>query len=186
MKRKTVYAIFPYDMYGNVAGVYVGVTEDKIKRRITNHLCCYSAKHGQEELHNLMRMNGFHYVILAHIDYRDRLVEYDWIDFFNTMTDLPVFNDKLTCANADWRRLGGQCIRKENFRMYPNLNAELARHKMTVMMLSEKTGIPYSTLAPKLRGEKPVKMNEAMLIRDTIDDGLTLDYLFRVEGMEVV
>ena len=70
--------------------------------------------------------------------------------------------------------------------MYPNLSAELARHKMTVMMLSEKTGIPYSTLAPKLRGEKPVKMNEAMLIRDTIDDGLTLDYLFRVEGMEVV
>ncbi len=70
--------------------------------------------------------------------------------------------------------------------MYPNLSAELARHKMTVMMLSEKTGIPYSTLAPKLRGEKPVKMNEAMLIRDVIDDGLTLDYLFSEQALEVV
>lgn len=70
--------------------------------------------------------------------------------------------------------------------MYPNLNAELARHKMTVMMLSEKTGIPYSTLAPKLRGEKPVKMNEAMLIRDVIDGDLSLDYLFSEQALEVV
>ena len=45
--------------------------------------------------------------------------------------------------------------------MYPNLNAELARHKMTVMMLSEK-------------------------IRDVIDDGLTLDYLFSEQALEVV
>ncbi|WP_458397864.1 hypothetical protein [Anaerotignum sp.] len=70
--------------------------------------------------------------------------------------------------------------------MYPNLSAELARHKMTVMMLSAKTGIPYSTLAPKIRGEKPMKMNEAVLIRDVIDDSLTLDYLFSEQALEVV
>lgn len=70
--------------------------------------------------------------------------------------------------------------------MYPNLSAELARHKMTVLMLSEKTGIPYSTLAPKIRGEKPIKMSEAVLIRDSIDETLSLDYLFSERVMEVV
>lgn len=108
MKSKTVYAIFPYDEHGKIAGVYVGVTADKIKRRMNNHLRCYSAKHGQKELHDLMRKNGFHYVVLAHVDYRERLVEYDWIDYFNKMTDVHVFNDKLTCADADWHKIGGE------------------------------------------------------------------------------
>lgn len=70
--------------------------------------------------------------------------------------------------------------------MYPNLSAELARHKITVLMLSEKTGIPYSTLAPKIRGEKPMKMSEAVLIRDAIDPTLTLDYLFAEHALEAV
>lgn len=70
--------------------------------------------------------------------------------------------------------------------MYPNLSAELARRRMTIQKLSEATGIPYSTLAPKIRGEKPVKMNEAVLIRDAIDAGLTLDYLFSEDALEVM
>lgn len=70
--------------------------------------------------------------------------------------------------------------------MYPNLNAEMARHNITVMILSERTGIPYSTLAPKVRGEKPVKMAEARLIRDAISDSLTLDYLFAEQALEAV
>lgn len=70
--------------------------------------------------------------------------------------------------------------------MYPNLNAEMARRNITVMMLSERTGMPYSTLAPKLRGEKPVKMAEAMKIRDAINSNLTLDYLFAAQALEAV
>jgi len=62
--------------------------------------------------------------------------------------------------------------------MYPNLNAEMARNNITVLALSEATGIPYSTLAPKIRGEKPVKMSEARVIRDVINTELSLDYLF--------
>lgn len=70
--------------------------------------------------------------------------------------------------------------------MYPNLSAELARHNMTVIVLSERTGIPYSTLAPKVRGEKPIKMTEAALIRDAINGDLTLDYLFAEQPVELV
>lgn len=70
--------------------------------------------------------------------------------------------------------------------MYPNLNAELARRNITVTILSEKTGIPYSTLAPKVRGEKPVKMSEARLIRDAISEDLTIDYLFAEQIVEAV
>lgn len=70
--------------------------------------------------------------------------------------------------------------------MYPNLNAEMARRNITVAILSERTGIPYSTLAPKVRGEKPVKMAEARLIRDAISGHLTLDYLFAEKALEAV
>lgn len=106
MNDYNVYAIFPHDEKGNVAGVYVGVT-GSVKQRLRNHLYCYSAKNGQQEMHDLMRKNGFHYVILAQVDYRDRSTEYDWIDYFRKMTNYKIFNE-MTCKDADWHRIGGE------------------------------------------------------------------------------
>lgn len=65
--------------------------------------------------------------------------------------------------------------------MYPNLNAELARNNITIIMLADRTHIPYATLAPKIRGEKPIKLDEAKLIRDAIDKSLSLEYLFEIK-----
>ena len=61
---------------------------------------------------------------------------------------------------------------------YPNLAAEMAREDLTIQKLSETTGIPYSTLAPKIRGENPIKFSEAIMIRDAINHKLPLEYLF--------
>ena len=108
MKTKFVYGIFPYDDTGKVAGVYVGITEGDVNRRMTNHLRNYNSKHGLRDLHELMRTNGFHWVILATVDYKERCVEYDWIDYFSKKTDLKVFNYKLSCAGADWHKIGGE------------------------------------------------------------------------------
>lgn len=66
--------------------------------------------------------------------------------------------------------------------MFPNLNAEMARRNMTVRSLSERTGIPYSTLAPKLRGEKPLKYKEAESIKAAIGTTLELEELFKEEA----
>lgn len=70
--------------------------------------------------------------------------------------------------------------------MYPNLKAEMARHNVNVTILAERTGLRYSTLAPKLRGIGTFTMKEAVLIRDAISDDLTIDYLFSAKPMEAV
>lgn len=65
--------------------------------------------------------------------------------------------------------------------MYPNLKAEMARRGITASALSEKTEIPYSTLTPKLRGESPVTVREAQIIKAAIGTDLPLDELFSTE-----
>ena len=87
---KKIYAIFPYGGDGRIAGVYVGVTKN-IKTRMANHF--YDCSSLQPELHNLMRENGFSYLVLGEVPhYRDGYLEYDWIDFFLKRTNLRVFN----------------------------------------------------------------------------------------------
>lgn len=62
--------------------------------------------------------------------------------------------------------------------MYPNLKAEMARRNITVQELSHRTGIPYTTLYPKLRGERPIKISDAEKIREAVGADLVLDVLF--------
>ena len=62
--------------------------------------------------------------------------------------------------------------------MFPNVRAEMARRKLTVQGLSERTGIPYSTLAPKLRGDKPIKLDEAERIKAAINTEMPIEVLF--------
>lgn len=64
--------------------------------------------------------------------------------------------------------------------MYPNLNAEMARRNMTALTLAQRTGIPYSTLTPKLAGKAPVKLSEAKEIKRALNTEMSIDELFSV------
>lgn len=70
--------------------------------------------------------------------------------------------------------------------MYPNLNAELARRDITATKLSKLTKIPYSTLMPKIRGDKAFKLGEAFLIKKVINCDLPLDILFEERDVKEV
>lgn len=69
--------------------------------------------------------------------------------------------------------------------MYPNVKAEMARRNMTALTLSEKTGIPYSTLTPKLAGKTPITIKEAKLIKRELHTELPIDELFDDEELSV-
>lgn len=66
--------------------------------------------------------------------------------------------------------------------MYPNLKAEMARKGVTVKDLSEITSISYNTLAPKIRGDKPLKLTEALRIYKALETDVNVLDLF--EGAE--
>lgn len=68
--------------------------------------------------------------------------------------------------------------------MYPNIKAELSRKNMTIIDLSAATGISYQKLTLKLRGESPLKFNEALQIKKALGVDIPLEILF--EKMETV
>lgn len=63
--------------------------------------------------------------------------------------------------------------------MFPNLNAEMGRAKLTIKSLSEITGINYESLKLKLRGVTEFKLCEMMLIKKKVFPDKSLDYLFQ-------
>ena len=64
--------------------------------------------------------------------------------------------------------------------MFYNLNAELARKKLTMKALAEKTGINYESLKNKMSGVTEFKRNEMILIKQEFPR-CSLDYLFATE-----
>ena len=68
--------------------------------------------------------------------------------------------------------------------MYRNLNAEMARRNMTKLGLARATGIPYSTLIPKLSGETEIKLSEAKSIKEALGTDIPLETLFEVTDDE--
>lgn len=62
--------------------------------------------------------------------------------------------------------------------MYPNLKAEMARKDVSVLKLSMMTGIPYATLAPKLRGDKRLYLDEAVKIMSALATKEDIETLF--------
>jgi hypothetical protein len=66
--------------------------------------------------------------------------------------------------------------------MFRNLNAELARNKMTIKDLSERTNIKYESLKNKLSGVTEFKRSEMILIKKEFPQ-CTLDYLFSTEDI---
>ena len=69
-------------------------------------------------------------------------------------------------------------IRKGGFQMYPNIKAELARKDMTMVDLSNATGIRYQTLVSKLKGNYQVTIPEAISIKQALRVDMPLEVLF--------
>lgn len=65
--------------------------------------------------------------------------------------------------------------------MFPNLDAEMARHRMTRAELAERIDVTPGTLSLKLNGKAPLTLAECVKIRDAIDHELKIDYLFSAE-----
>ena len=68
--------------------------------------------------------------------------------------------------------------------MFCNLNAEMARRKMTIKSLAERTDINYESLKNKMSGATEFKRSEMISIKKEFPD-CTLDYLFAIEVGEV-
>ena len=65
--------------------------------------------------------------------------------------------------------------------MFPNLNAEMGRAKLSIRNLSDVTGINYETLKLKLRGVTEFKLGEMVEIKRKVFPDKTLDYLFATD-----
>ena len=62
--------------------------------------------------------------------------------------------------------------------MYPNVNAEMARHNITQAMLADEINVTKSTMSLKLSGKSPITLDEAFKIKDALMTRLTIDALF--------
>ena len=62
--------------------------------------------------------------------------------------------------------------------MYLNVKAELARQNLSVVDLSNKTGIRYQTLVEKLNGKYPMTLDEAKNIKTALGVDLSMEELF--------
>ncbi len=65
--------------------------------------------------------------------------------------------------------------------MFPNLDAEMARRKITRAALAERIDVTPGTLSLKLNGKSTLTLAECIKIRDAVDEKLKIDYLFSAE-----
>lgn len=65
--------------------------------------------------------------------------------------------------------------------MFPNLEAEMARRKISRQQLAKVLECTPTTLSLKLNGKSIITLDECITIRDYIDKGLSIDYLFAAE-----
>lgn len=89
-----VYAIYPHDEDGNIAGVYVG-TSQNVEQRIRLHRSTNCYGESQFELHQLMRKHGYSYEVLDSIrGTYENYKEYKWIEILSKKYS-KVFNKSL-------------------------------------------------------------------------------------------
>lgn len=62
--------------------------------------------------------------------------------------------------------------------MYSNVKAELARRNLSVVDLSNMTGIRYQTLVDKINGKYPLTLDEAKKIKSALEVDIPLEDLF--------
>lgn len=65
--------------------------------------------------------------------------------------------------------------------MYKNVRIEMVRMNMTLVDLSNATGIRYQTLSEKMRGNSPILLSEAILIKQALHTDMPLEKLFAVD-----
>ncbi len=68
--------------------------------------------------------------------------------------------------------------------MFPNLDAEMARKKITKAFLAKKINKSPTTLSLKLNGRAPITLDECIEIRDVVGTEYTIDYLFEVDDVK--
>jgi DNA-binding XRE family transcriptional regulator len=62
--------------------------------------------------------------------------------------------------------------------MYSNVKAELARRNLTIIDLSNMTGIRYQTLVDKINGKYPMLLDEAKKIKEALGVDIPIEDLF--------
>lgn len=62
--------------------------------------------------------------------------------------------------------------------MYSNVKAELARRNLTIVDLSNMTGIRYQTLVDKINGKFPMTLDEAKKIKEALGVDIPIEELF--------
>ena len=65
--------------------------------------------------------------------------------------------------------------------MYPNLNAEMARHNIMRGELGEAIGWAWSTTSAKLNGKSEITLSEAKEIKKIVKTDLPIEELFKVK-----
>lgn len=66
--------------------------------------------------------------------------------------------------------------------MYPNLEAEMARKKVTRCRLAESLKMTPTTLGKKLNGETDISLPECLAIKSVLGLEMTVDELFRTDS----
>ena len=66
--------------------------------------------------------------------------------------------------------------------MYHNLDAEMARAKITKAALAKKIGRTPTTLSLKLNGKAPLTLAECIEIKNAVNPKCTVEYLFATES----
>lgn len=69
--------------------------------------------------------------------------------------------------------------------MYPEIDIELVKGKMTRKDLSIKTGIAYNSLLLKLTGKTIITLDESFAIKKALNSKLSIEKLFRKEAKSV-
>ena len=62
--------------------------------------------------------------------------------------------------------------------MYPNLDAELARKKITRTQLAKILKVNPGTLSLKLNGKAPLTLTEWIKIKQAVGEQYSIEYLF--------
>lgn len=65
--------------------------------------------------------------------------------------------------------------------MFPNLDAEMARKRITRSMLADKIHKTPTTLSLKLNGKAPLTLAECVEIKNEVNPECTVDYLFATD-----
>lgn len=86
--------------------------------------------------------------------------------------------------NRVYFKMQSRKIEKGSDVLFPNLEAEMARSKISQAKLAEILGITPTTLSFKLNGKSTLSLKECVEIKKNVFPDKSLDYLFQVDEKE--